>query len=1181
MNDDIRIDIIVNLQGLESVNRLNSAFRSMDGSQMRVAKSARDLDNTNWRQIKSWQGLTAHLTRVEQNLDAVWRAGVHLKALGGDLLRITKGLVGVGTSAVNMYRDYDYWLRRAGVALNTNVEWQRRLDKSIQDTAISVGLLKPEEVAEAFNTWGAATGVVVDDMDTLRFVTAAVKDVIIATAGAGGSLTSNLKGVAAVLGQFNMGMDRAGHVTRVLTLMTERTQADFGDLAQAFSYVGPLAHSLGITFDDVAQILGALADSGQRGSRAGRGLSMVIEGLSAPSEKAADALDMVVNGFKKGKREWSKVAFPKGDFIGMRGVVIELAKGLYGATDAQRGYVYSTAFSNNATRALIPLVERTIELWRKDKKAMQERRTVLDQSKYSLKSAGEFFENMSNQMTESINAVIGSFQNSFFPIIQMVAVRVMELAKPVLGELQKGLKAVGDWMQANPGFVDMAIQIGAVIAIAVGLIGTLFTVLGTFILLGAGIAYYVSGFGGILLAFSVLGTVIAALVAGIMSNTGGIRDALSQLGNEAATLLRPAIDGISEFQVTMTDVATAIRPLADSAFTAIADAIKWLTQQLRQLNNDPAAKETFEKVAKGAGILLGVLLSLKVASGVLGILSAGLWGVARAMDAVTLATKGLTGIATGAALLKGVGVNLLNIATMLGPVGLLIVGVIAAIGGAFIAYQTNFMGFRDFVDGLVAWVTQTVVPQIQGAFTTVAGWISNIVTTLSPIIAAIWSPFQTLIDVGIPALIKLVEDLAAAYVPVFQNIAAVVEEVFVKQIIPAIGGFISKITEHLIPLLLEVYEWFKVIWDGIVLIVGGALGGIVKDIIEAVTTIAPIVNGVLEFLIRIFGATFSGILFVVQTTLTAIMDIIRGTMEMIRGVVGFFLNLLKGDWGGALGSIKLAVSGVFTLIKGIIENTLGKIAHIVAVGLAQVLSIFEFIFGLEPGSILATIGGFVGNIIQFGKDVIGGLVQGVGAAVSWAINVIGGFIGSILGGIGDFITGKKSGGGGGGGLFNALIDIGKNIVFGLWEGIQRMFQWMIDKVTGFIRDIIPGPIKDFLGISSPSKMMAELGVYIVQGLAQGILNSDHALVAMQKTTEELAGIATAGADRISMALDSQVQAQTGTGVSITTANKKVIRLEVEVTSPDGSIDSMETAQLADLIKGPDLVAALEHMAASV
>jgi hypothetical protein len=67
-----------------------------------------------------------------------------------------------------------------------------------------------------------------------------------------------------------------------------------------------------------------------------------------------------------------------------------------------------------------------------------------------------------------------------------------------------------------------------------------------------------------------------------------------------------------------------------------------------------------------------------------------------------------------------------------------------------------------------------------------------------------------------------------------------------------------------------------------------------------------------------------------------------------------------------------------------------------------------------------------------------------------------------------------------------MIQIGKNLATGLWNGLQSMASWLKNKIFDFFGNLIPGWAKKMLGISSPSKVFAKFGEQIVQGLAQGI-----------------------------------------------------------------------------------------------
>jgi phage-related protein len=73
-----------------------------------------------------------------------------------------------------------------------------------------------------------------------------------------------------------------------------------------------------------------------------------------------------------------------------------------------------------------------------------------------------------------------------------------------------------------------------------------------------------------------------------------------------------------------------------------------------------------------------------------------------------------------------------------------------------------------------------------------------------------------------------------------------------------------------------------------------------------------------------------------------------------------------------------------------------------------------------------------------------------------------------------------------GDLGSLLWNKGKDLVTGLWNGITGMGKWLADKISGWVKDVIPGPIAKALGINSPSKVAAELAQWVPAGIAKGM-----------------------------------------------------------------------------------------------
>nr|DAE60842.1 MAG TPA: tail tape measure protein [Caudoviricetes sp.] len=90
------------------------------------------------------------------------------------------------------------------------------------------------------------------------------------------------------------------------------------------------------------------------------------------------------------------------------------------------------------------------------------------------------------------------------------------------------------------------------------------------------------------------------------------------------------------------------------------------------------------------------------------------------------------------------------------------------------------------------------------------------------------------------------------------------------------------------------------------------------------------------------------------------------------------------------------------------------------------------------------------------------------------------------------------------GLPDKMMEIGRNIVEGLWNGVKNAKDWMKQKVGEFAKGILDG-MKDSLGIHSPSTKARDLvGKFIPQGVAVGVeANTDSALRAIDNMNDDI------------------------------------------------------------------------------
>lgn len=111
------------------------------------------------------------------------------------------------------------------------------------------------------------------------------------------------------------------------------------------------------------------------------------------------------------------------------------------------------------------------------------------------------------------------------------------------------------------------------------------------------------------------------------------------------------------------------------------------------------------------------------------------------------------------------------------------------------------------------------------------------------------------------------------------------------------------------------------------------------------------------------------------------------------------------------------------------------------------------------GVIVAVIGVVVTNFTK--------LVDGVKGAIE--------FLGKLKDKIVSAFTGAK----------DKVASIGSNMIKGLWSGMSKMKDWVINKVKDMGKSILEG-IKKVLGIKSPSTEFAIVGKYSAEGYVEGL-----------------------------------------------------------------------------------------------
>lgn len=247
---------------------------------------------------------------------------------------------------------------------------------------------------------------------------------------------------------------------------------------------------------------------------------------------------------------------------------------------------------------------------------------------------------------------------------------------------------------------------------------------------------------------------------------------------------------------------------------------------------------------------------------------------------------------------------------------------------------------------------------------------------------------------------------------------------------------------------------------------GDRLSPVISTVAGFVTgTLAPALSQLAGYLI---GTVVPAVASLVGKIATNLAPVLTALVAVAQKVIAKF-----HEWQP---TIQLVIAVVAKIIGKVLEFA----SAILGTVLPPLIRFAAFLNVTVISAVVAAIGiiaRIIAKVIEFGGAVVGG-AQKVGEFAGKVQDKISDVVGFFTGLPGK-ITGALSGAG------TMLVEIGKNIVQGLVNGLQSAKDWVIAKIKE-IADIIPGWIARRLGIASPSKVTTWQGRMVGQGLADGI-----------------------------------------------------------------------------------------------
>jgi len=405
----------------------------------------------------------------------------------------------------------------------------------------------------------------------------------------------------------------------------------------------------------------------------------------------------------------------------------------------------------------------------------------------------------------------------------------------------------------------------------------------------------------------------------------------------------------------------------------------------------------------------------------------------KAFKAWKLATEGMT-----------LAQWLLNAAMAANPIGIVIAVIAGLVAAVIVLWNTN----EDFRNKVIE-----IWGSIKKFFSGLGTFFSELWTNIKTIFTDSWNAIADFFMKGIPE--------------------------FIAKVVEWIGELPGKILKILTDILANFVKWGT-------------------DIVSwAVESISLFIETIINFIAELPGKIAYWLGFAIGTIIKFGIDIISWAVEnipkFVKTIIDFIAELPEKIWIWLVEVFNKLVQFGINIIAWAVENIsifVTTIVNFIAELPAKIWSwLIEVINNLVQWGLnmvnwaIINIPKFVATIVNFiaelPEKIWGWLVKVVAKVVQWGLDLV--------------TAGKKGAEDTGRTIIDAfkelpgkMLSIGVNVVKGLWNGITSMGGWLVDKVGGFLGDLVSGA-EDALGIESPSKVFAnEVGQYIPQGISKGI-----------------------------------------------------------------------------------------------
>lgn len=367
---------------------------------------------------------------------------------------------------------------------------------------------------------------------------------------------------------------------------------------------------------------------------------------------------------------------------------------------------------------------------------------------------------------------------------------------------------------------------------------------------------------------------------------------------------------------------------------------------------------------------------------------------------------------------------------------------------------------------------------------------------LLPIFADLVDELMPVMDEVIPVLGEAIQALAPVLKDVAGQIPTLLQALF--PLIPIIGeiiGMFFELAAAVLPLVVDLFDaLLPVIADLLPVVTSfiyDAMDVLVPILLELINALLPIISTLLPVFMELFEALAPIFMDLIVEMMPLIQQVLPPLISLIETVTPI-LVILAQILAGVLVTAVTFVINVVQSVIGFFTNFAEAASNLWKRLQSAFKSIMDFFANFWRDTLAAFSRG-IDSIVQFFRDLPGKVLNVLRTAGTWLIetgrNIIDGLWNGLKA-VWDTVTGWFTsfpsmilGFLGNAGRW--LVDVGRQVINGFLDGLKRAWGAVTSWISG-AASRVSGAFKRILGISSPSKVFMEFGEAIGEGLVLGM-----------------------------------------------------------------------------------------------